>query len=130
MYSEQYILSIEVEAKLVVDMATTTIYPAAISYLSDLAATSAGLAEYKIDLDTGLMQTIAAQSNAMMAAVGELSKALAQEGFATAEEHMTHCAGTVRTLMDQVRVHADVLETAVADELWPLPKYQEMLFIK
>ena len=32
--------------------------------------------------------------------------------------------------MDEVRSHADVLEAVVADELWPLPKYQEMLFIK
>ena len=36
-YAEQYILSIDVEAKLVVDMAKTIIYPAAIRYLSDLA---------------------------------------------------------------------------------------------
>jgi glutamine synthetase len=32
--------------------------------------------------------------------------------------------------MSEVRLHADILETEVADELWPLPKYQEMLFIK
>jgi glutamine synthetase len=32
--------------------------------------------------------------------------------------------------MNEVRAHADVLETEVADELWPLPKYREMLFIK
>ena len=33
-------------------------------------------------------------------------------------------------LMDEVRTHADALEMEVADELWPLPKYHEMLFIK
>jgi glutamine synthetase len=32
--------------------------------------------------------------------------------------------------MDRVRAHADALETMVADEYWPLPKYREMLFIK
>ncbi len=32
--------------------------------------------------------------------------------------------------MDQTRVHADALEAEVADDLWPLPTYQEMLFIK
>ncbi|MEM7761352.1 MAG: glutamine synthetase III, partial [Cyanobacteria bacterium P01_A01_bin.40] len=41
-YSEQYILSIEVEAKLVIDMAKTTIYPAAMRHLADIAATVAG----------------------------------------------------------------------------------------
>jgi len=32
--------------------------------------------------------------------------------------------------MDKVREYADALEGEVADDLWPLPKYQEMLFIK
>jgi glutamine synthetase len=32
--------------------------------------------------------------------------------------------------MLEVRQHADGLETLVADDLWPLPTYQEMLFIK
>jgi glutamine synthetase len=43
---------------------------------------------------------------------------------------MRFCADVIRGLMDDVRVHADALEGLVADELWPLPKYQEMLFIK
>ncbi len=43
---------------------------------------------------------------------------------------MKYCAGPLRSLMDKVRVHADALETEVADEYWPLPKYREMLFIK
>jgi len=43
---------------------------------------------------------------------------------------MTYCANNIRGLMDKVRDHADTLEAEVADELWPLPKYQEMLFIK
>ncbi len=32
--------------------------------------------------------------------------------------------------MDDVRMHGDTLETLVADERWPLPKYREMLFIR
>ena len=43
---------------------------------------------------------------------------------------MHFCATKIRSLMDEVRCHADALEGNVADELWPLPKYQEMLFIK
>jgi glutamine synthetase len=37
---------------------------------------------------------------------------------------------TVIAAMDDVRVVADRLEKLVADDLWPLPKYSEMLFIK
>ena len=45
-YSEQYILSIEVEAKLVIDMAKTTIYPAAMRHLADIATTSRWFRRY------------------------------------------------------------------------------------
>jgi len=129
-YAEQYVLSIEVEAKLVIDMAKTSIYPAAMSYLSGLAKTGKRMAKLKIDLDNSTAKTVAAEINAMMSAVDKLSEALAKEGFASTEEHMQFCANDIRGLMDEVREHADTLETEVADELWPLPKYQEMLFIK
>jgi glutamine synthetase len=129
-YAEQYVLSIDVEAKLVIDMAKTSIYPAAMSYLSGLAKTGKRLAKLKIDLDNSTAKTVAAEIGAMMSAVGKLSEALAKEDFASTEEHMQFCANEIRGLMDEVRAHADTLETEVADELWPLPKYQEMLFIK
>jgi len=129
-YSEQYILSIEVEAKLVIDMAKTLIYPAAIRYLADLALTNSSLVDMEIDLDNSTAISVAAEANAMMEAVGKLSEAMEQHDFASTEEHMQFCAKTIRALMDEVRSHADALETEVADELWPLPKYQEMLFIK
>jgi glutamine synthetase len=129
-YSEQYVLSIEVEARLVVDMAKTLIYPAAIDYLGTLAATGSGMAAMGVDLDTSTAKKVAEHANAMSAAVAQLAAALAKEDFASTEEHMQFCAQDILGLMDEVRLHADALETEVADELWPLPKYQEMLFIK
>ena len=129
-YAEQYILAIDVEAKLVVDMATTSIYPAAISYLSELGLTSSSMADLGIELDTSLATAIATEANAMTAAVAKLKEAIATEDFADTQAHMRFCADVLRSLMEQVRLHADALETLVADELWPLPKYQEMLFIK
>ena len=129
-YAEQYVLSIEVEAKLVIDMAKTSIYPAAMSYLSGLAKTGKRMAKLKIELDNSTAETVAAEVNAMMSAVEKLSEAMEKEGFASTEEHMQFCANDIRALMDEVRAHADALEAEVSDELWPLPKYQEMLFIK
>lgn len=129
-YAEQYLLSIAVEAKLVIDMAKTLIYPAAVSYLSVLASTTTGLAAMGVDLDQSSAATVAKEANAMMAAVRRLGSALARDDFGSIEEHMQFCAGEMRALMDEVRVHADALEVEVADELWPLPKYREMLFIK
>lgn len=129
-YAEQYVLSIEVEAKLVVDMAKTLIYPAALEYLATLANTSASLSGLGVVLDNSAATLIANHSNAMMAGVTKLGEALETEGFSSTEEHMQFCAKELRTLMDEIRSHADILEAEVADELWPLPKYQEMLYIK
>ena len=50
--------------------------------------------------------------------------------FSSIEAHMQYRANDIRSLMDEVRTYADSLEMVVADELWPLPKYSEMLFIK
>jgi glutamine synthetase len=66
----------------------------------------------------------------MMAAVGKLKDALSIEEFDSTEAHMNHCAKVLCPLMLAVRSHADALELVVSDDLWPLPKYQEMLFIK
>ncbi len=129
-YAEQYILSIEVEAKLVVDIAKTLIYPAAINYLSNLAAACSGMQGMSITLDNTTAKIVSAEANAMMAAVNELSEAMKKETFSSTEEHMQYLAKDIRGLMDKVRIHADTLECEVADNLWPLPKYQEMLFIK
>ena len=129
-YAEQYVLSIEVEAKLVVDMAKTMIYPAAMRYLSDLGMTGASMIDMGVELDGSIAKTVADEINAMMFAVEKLAAAMEKDDFSSTEEHMQYCANDIRGLMDEVRSHADVLETEVADELWPLPKYQEMLFIR
>jgi glutamine synthetase len=129
-YAEQYLLSIEVEAKLVIDMAKTTIYPAAMRHLADIAGTVAGLEEMGVTLNQDNLKTVAQLTNSLTDKVSKLSSALAKEDFATIEEHMKYSATTLRSLMDDVRADVDALEAEVADDLWPLPTYQEMLFIK
>jgi len=129
-YAEQYILSLEVEAKLVIDMAKTIIYPAAVRYLSDLSMASAGMSEMGVEMDNRTAKVVADAVNGMMAGVHKLTDAAAKENFASIDEHMQYFANDILSLMEEVRSHADLLETEVADELWPLPKYQEMLFIK
>jgi glutamine synthetase len=129
-YAEQYILSIGVEAKLTAELATTVLYPATVDYLSDLTETVAAAASVGVELDAGPAKTIAAEANGLLGAVSDLNAALSVDDFASTEEHMQHCAGPIRARMDAVRAHADRLETMVADERWPLPKYREMLFIK
>ena len=129
-YAEQYILSIEVEAKLVQSMAKTMIYPAASRYLADLALTAASATEMGVDLDDSTAKNVAKNINGMMKSVSKLEKAMAKDNHGSEEEHMQFCANDIRGLMDDVRGFADALETEVADDMWPLPTYQEMLFIK
>ncbi|MCU7940378.1 MAG: glutamine synthetase III [gamma proteobacterium symbiont of Bathyaustriella thionipta] len=129
-YSEQYILSIEVEAKLVIDIAKTKIYPAAINYFSNLAEACSKMTEMNVEPDNSITKTIADEATAMISAVKKLSEAMKKHDFSSTDEHMQYCANDIRGLMDEVRSHADALEVEVADEQWPLAKYHEMLFIK
>ncbi|QUS60816.1 glutamine synthetase III [Synechocystis sp. PCC 7338] len=129
-YAEQYIKSIDVEVKLVISIAKTLIYPAAIEYLAKLSSTIASLGSMGIDLDKNSAKTIADLTNTMMNAVDKLSHASKKHGFASTEEELQYYAQTLKPLMDEVRVSADAIEAEVADEFWPLPTYQEMLFIK
>jgi glutamine synthetase len=129
-YAEQYILSIQVEAKLVIQMAKTMVYPAALDYLSKLTSTVASLAGLDITVDKGVLKTVAETTNAMMAAVEKLSAALAKHDFADTEAEMKYCAATLCPLMNEVRQYADALEGEIPDSDWPLPTYQEMLFVK
>lgn len=129
-YAEQYILSIEVEAKLVVNMAKTIIYPSAIKYLSDLTNTIAGLKEVGIEFEKESAEKVAGLAQSMLKTVNKLSDSLKNHEFSSTDEHMQYCSKTIRPLMDEVRTFADALESEVADELWALPTYQEMLFIK
>ena len=129
-YAEQYILSIEVEAKLVISIVKTLIYPAATRYLSDLANTALSLKEIGVEFDKDTLEKVASLSKLAIDGVSKLSDALANHDFDSTEAHMQFLSQTVRPLMDTVRGYVDALEGEVADDLWPLPTYQEMLFIK
>ncbi len=129
-YAEQYVNSIAVEAKLVVDLAKTVIYPAALRYAADLANTYAAVDQLGASFDTTQVKVIAENANQLLSTVTELASELQRDDFADHAAHMAHCAGVVRPLMETARGYADTLETEVDDAAWPLPKYREMLFIK
>ena len=128
-YAEQYVKVIEMEATLVINMAKTIIYPASVRYLSELCNSIAGLKEIGISLDDATTKKVASLTESMMETVSKLDSALAHESK-DITDHMQYSAKTLRPLMDKVREYADELEGEIADDLWVLPKYQEMLFIK
>jgi glutamine synthetase len=119
--AEQYVTKINIEAETAADIARTQILPAAARHLGELHR---------------------AGNEAL---VGETSEALEELVFAVRKlegvneehpedvevlEHAKYMRDQVIPAMEAVRDVADRLERIVADDLWPLPKYSEMLFIK
>jgi glutamine synthetase len=129
-YAEQYILAIEVEAKLMVSMAKTVIYPAAMRYHSELSTTISKAQEIGINLGKDSAEVVASLIHSMMDNVSKLNAIIGKHDFASMEDHRQYCAQTIRPSMDKLREYADGLEGEVADDFWPLPTYQEMLFVK
>ncbi|WP_320672600.1 glutamine synthetase III family protein [Patulibacter defluvii] len=117
---EQYGVKLNIEAETAASIARTLILPAAVAHLRRLqeagleapAAEAKGLAD---DLYTRIL---------------ELEKLNAKEGELGDLEHVRFLRDQVIPAMAAVREVADKLEKIVADDLWPLPHYQEMLFIK
>lgn len=129
-YLEQYCLSIDVEANLTLEMATTSIFPAAIRYQNELASTCANLKTLDYEFDTDTLDQITTLVKSLQTSLAELKAAMAEPGSDDLLAEARHCCDVVLPAMNRVRLFADELEGVVADDLWPLPTYQEMLFVK
>jgi glutamine synthetase len=128
-YLEQYCKTLKTESSLVVRMATTIIFPAAMRYQSELAAACANLKAIGHDYKMSALEDVTAKLRGMQAAVAKLEKLLEHEAKSTHAE-AKHLCEKVLPAMGEVRSFADALESVVADDLWALPSYQEMLFIR
>jgi len=127
---EHYVKSVNVEANAVIEMAQTIIYPAAMRYQGELADTVAKLKAAGLEADTTVLETVTGLAKALLVGVGKVESALHHGENGSAEGHAKHFKEAVLPAMLEVRTAADALESIVADDLWPLPTYQEMLFIK
>ncbi len=126
---EQYAMAVAVEAKLTAKIAKTMIFPAAIRYQSELATTCANLKAVGYSFDTNTLDRVTELVRCLQDSAVELESTLAHEGGSVHEE-AKHALKKLIPAMSTVREYADTLEMIVADDLWPLPSYQEMLFIK
>jgi glutamine synthetase len=122
-YLEQYNKTLKVEANLTIKMAKGSILPAAVRYLTELAAAPklelklpGKIATLVVDLEKSI-DTL----ESTLAAAHSVGDALKETQFFSEK---------VIPSMNKVREIVDTLETLVADDLWPLPTYQEMLFVR
>lgn len=131
-FTEQYFLTINIEAETTESMVRTMIIPGAVRYLNELATiVDRGKA---IGLDVSGTASIAKEVNeslnGLIAALNELSKQNAELGGDEIVEKANHVHKNVIPAMNNVRAFADKLERKVADDYWPLPTYREMLFVR
>jgi glutamine synthetase len=129
---EQYIKTINVEAQLMVSLGNRYILPAAVRYQAQVgtsvtAAKGAGVVSRE---SKKLLTELAKLSDDFKRTTDKLADALEHEGTGSTLKHAKYMRDTIVPLMTTLREQGDKLETIVPSDLWPLPTYREMLFIK
>jgi len=126
---EQYALTIGVEARLMLEIGRTTVLPAAVRYQTELALNLGALKAAGVEPDTASLDEVSAPLADLRVALAALVHALAADGGSTPLAEAEHARDALLPAMAAVRAAGDLLEAVVADDLWPLPTYQEMLYI-
>ncbi len=121
-FTEQYVMNINIEAETAASIGRTMVLPAAIRYLNELRLT--GLEDLVGEVEPLIKELHFAQLKLEDANLDE------NHPDSSAMKEALYMRDTVIPAMEDVRDVADRLEKLVADDLWPLPKYSEMLFIK
>ncbi|MFY9152516.1 MAG: glutamine synthetase III [Prolixibacteraceae bacterium] len=136
---EKYTKKIQIESRVLGDLAINHIVPTAIEYQTMLLDNVKNLklvfdeAEFK-SLSAGrleLIREINGHISAIKVKVKEMIEARKVANNIDSEKAKAYAyEGTVRPYLDDIRYHIDKLELIVDNELWPLPKYRELLFVK
>jgi glutamine synthetase len=119
-WTEQYTMRANIEAETAASMARTMLLPAALRHVALVEAAG--------------MEALASETRALVSdfveAIGELEAANVYPDGVEGLELAIHARDRQLTALDRVRELGDALEKVVADDLWPLAKYSEILFIK
>lgn len=136
---ENYVLKIQIEARLMGDLVQTHIIPAVVEYQNRLISNINGImnvlgekaAKDAAKAQIQLVEKISSHLNRMKAACDTMLAARKEANkIEHAEEKAFAYCDKVRVHFDEIRYNADKLELLVDDELWPLPKFREMLFTR
>ncbi len=110
------------------EVGTTVVLPAAVRYQTELAQNVATMKAAGVEPNMTLLEDISVPTTELSSALAELKTCLGHSADG-AEEEAAHARDVLLPAMAKVRDAADILEGTVADDLWPLPTYQEMLYI-
>ena len=134
-FFDQYFKTVNIEGEMTAEIARTIVLPAAVRYLDDLLdafhnfremTSTSGSARGLQKLIDDLNETL----NDLVESLGRLDEQNAELGGDDVHSKAFHMRDNVVPAMLEVRAACDRLERMVPDDLWPLPRYREMLFIR
>lgn len=133
---EKYKLKLQIESRVMADLAMNQIIPASLEYQNRLIQNARGLQDLKLNPKASeailaLIEEIADRVNSVRSFVGEMIEERKKaNNLKTTEEQADAYCHKVLPFFEKIRYEVDKLEFIVDNELWPLPKYREMLFAK
>ena len=134
--NETYVKKLQIEARIIGDMCLNHVIPAAVRYQNILIENIKGIKEI---FGEGYMQFCSAEVETLTKIstyINNVSEYVDQlvevrkkaNRIADISERAKVYSKDVKDMMDKVRIGADNLEMLIDDEMWPLPKYRELLF--
>jgi glutamine synthetase len=129
-YMERYCKDINTEAQAALQIAKTMILPAGYRYQGELVDIASKLKALGQTPHLGTLDTLTKLVGEFEGRIGALEKSLAHHGGGDLRAEVGHFHDDVIPAMVALRETADQIEVILPDDLWPLPTYREMLFIK
>jgi glutamine synthetase len=126
---EQYVKAVNVEANLVGEMVSTKYLPTALRYQTELANNVAALKSAGVAADTKLLNSVSKLIAELQAGLEKLAELRAEHAPSLQAEAEHYCHEVLPQLV-AIRKVVDTLETVCPDDSWPVPTYEEILFIK
>jgi glutamine synthetase len=133
---EKYIKKVQIESRLMVDLATNHVLPAAIKYQNTLIENVRGLKELGLSEQcqqrTQTLSKISEHINNASQLVAEMvdARKVCNNMEDNREKAIAYCTKVKEAYFDKLRYHVDKLEQLVDDREWTLPKYRELVFLR
>ncbi|HSJ23315.1 MAG TPA: glutamine synthetase III [Longimicrobiales bacterium] len=133
-FVEQYFKTVNIEGEMTAEIARTIVLPAAVRYLDDLLDAFNNYRDVSPTVKptgiTTLVESLNETVNELVESLDHLDAQNAELGGDDIHSKAFHVRDNVIPAMTRVRAACDRLERMVPDDLWPLPRYREMLFVR
>ena len=130
---ESYAKTINIEAKTMIDMAGKQIVPAVVAYTTQLAKSLSAVRDACPEADVSVQKELILETSDLLSEVKVALAALEEKagiaaGISNSKARAYYCLENVTTAMKALRIPVDKLEMIVDKELWPFPRYGDLIF--